>query len=91
MGLIKTYRCKKCGNQKQVKLAVEGNNTEGKPYLHDTFFCKDCSNLSIIDVVNEKMRCKKCMSKNITKDWNLKDLRCDKCGGEFELIQKGET
>jgi len=90
MGHFYTIKCKKCGKEQEILIDVEGSSKEYAHIIMNTYYCRDCGNLSTIDVLNEEIACKKCKSKNITKDKS--EYRCKKCGEKsFETIEEGET
>lgn len=77
---IKDITCKKCGNNEQVYVEVEQQLGPGKFSFQNSFYCKSCDKLSVIDSVKERLWCKHCHSGDITKFFPMNKVRCSKCG-----------
>jgi DNA-directed RNA polymerase subunit RPC12/RpoP len=86
MGRIYGLKCKKCGLVRDIVILVDQYGDVN----NNTYFCKDCKDLSIIDIYHEKLVCKNCKSTNITEDKS--EYKCIKCGKkEFDRIEEVET
>lgn len=78
---IRDIRCRKCGNIENVYVNVEEKGV-GNYSRKDTFFCRNCDQLSTIDTVSQKVQCKNCRAVELTKLFSVAKVKCPKCGNK---------
>lgn len=85
---MREIKCRKCGHEEKIYVNHE-EKTVSTYSRKDSFYCKSCELLSVIDTTNEKFFCKNCHSQNLTKFFSENKVKCPKCGNKmFDAISK---
>lgn len=77
----RNIKCRKCGNIETLYIDEELVGT-GIFSRKNTFFCKNCEQLSTINTVNEKVVCRNCRSNDLVKFFPESKVKCAKCGNK---------
>ena len=76
----RNIKCRKCNNIETLHIDTDDQDPDGKWIRLNTFFCKNCDQLTTINTVNERVQCKNCKSIDLTKFFPESQVKCIKCG-----------
>ena len=78
---VRDVQCKKCSHIENIYINVEEGEV-GNYSLKNTFFCKNCEQLSTLNTIKEKYACKNCHSSELSKYFSEDKIKCPKCGSK---------